>query len=194
MLMKIKKTIAVALSLLILAGILQDLNAQVAYHAKNNFQLVVSGTSTMHDWTMTASQGECEANLTWNSAGQLTGLTSLKFTMPAEALKSDKSSMDKNAYKALKTSKAPTLTYVLTSATITPGNNIKCIGKLTLAGVTLDTDLVATAKLNTDGSISVSGNKKISMKDYKIDPPSFAMGTIKTGNDIILKFDLVLRK
>jgi polyisoprenoid-binding protein YceI len=168
--------------------------AQVSYHAKNNLQLVVSGTSTMHDWSMKSAQGECSSSFTLNAAGQLAALTALSFTMPAESLKSDHSGMDKNAYKALKSSKSPAITYVLTSATLAPGNILKCQGKLTIAGVTKDAELVATVKLNADNSITVSGSKKLSMKDFSIDPPSFMLGTIKTGNDITLKFDLVLRK
>jgi hypothetical protein len=167
--------------------------AQTVYHARNNLQVVVSGTSTMHDWEMKTSQGECNATFTLNNSGQPTALTALSFTLPAESLKSEHSGMDKNAYKALKVSKAPNLTYTLTSATVS-GNTIKCAGKLTLAGTTLNTDLVATAKINADGSITISGSKKISMNDYQIDPPSFMMGAVKTGNDVTVKFDLVLKK
>lgn len=167
--------------------------AQVKYHAKDNLKITVNGTSTMHDWHMKASQGEVNASFVINPAGQITGLSALSFTMPAEALKSEKTSMDKNAYKSLKTGQYPTLTYVLNSATIT-GNAIKCQGKLTLAGNTQDAELLAAVKANADGTLTVTGSKKISMKDYKIDPPSFMMGTIKTGNDITLSFEVTLKK
>ena len=98
-----------------------------------------------------------------------------------------------NAYKALKTSTAPTISYKLTSATVS-GNTIKCTGKLNIAGSIKDADVVATYRLNSDKSITVSGKKNISMKDFNMEPPSFMMGTIKTGNDIVLKFDVTLRK
>lgn len=167
--------------------------AQVKYHSKDNLSLSIAGTSTMHDWTMKSAKGDVEATFTVGANGQISGLTALSFSTPAEALKSEKSGMDKNAYKALKTSKAPTLSYTLTSATIT-GNVIKCQGKLTLAGFTKETDLVGTLKANADGSLTVTGTKKISMKEYQIDPPSFMMGTIKTGNDITLTFSVNLKK
>ncbi|WP_164974150.1 YceI family protein [Filimonas effusa] len=167
--------------------------AQVKYQSKDNLNLTVAGTSTMHDWTMKSSKGDVSATFVVAANGQITDLSALTFTTPAEALKSEKSGMDKNAYKSLKTSKAPNLTYTLTSATIT-GNVIKCQGKLTLAGFTKETDLVATLKANADGTLTVTGTKKISMKDYQIDPPSFMMGTIKTGNDITLTFSVTLKK
>jgi hypothetical protein len=169
-------------------------NAQVKYSAKDDLNLLVSGTSTLHDWDMKEAKGECIATFTLNAAGQITGLTALSFTAPAEGLKSEHTGMDKNAYKALKTSKNPNISFKLTSATVAPDGTIKCTGKLTIAGVTLDTDLVAIAKVNADKSITVSGKKNISMKDFQMEPPTFMMGTIKTGNDIVFKFDIALRK
>jgi hypothetical protein len=168
--------------------------AQVKYHAKDDLNLVISGTSTLHDWTMKTAKGECDAIFVTNAGGQLTGLTSLSFITPAESLKSEHSGMDKNAYKALKTDKAATITFTQTSSIVTADGTVKSIGRLTIAGATIITDIVAVTKVNADKSISVKGSKKISMKDFKIDPPTFMMGTIKTGNDIVLKFDLTLRK
>lgn len=168
--------------------------AQVKYHTRDNVKSEIKGTSTLHDWSMKATRGECNAVFTLNPASQLTGLTSLSFTMPVEGLKSDKSSMDKNAYKALKSAQNPMISYNLTSASVAQDGSVKCFGKLTIAGATVDTELMATAKVNADKSIAVSGSKKISMKDFNIAPPSFMLGTIKTGNDITLKFDLTLAR
>ena len=169
-------------------------SSQVKYHAKDDLNLLVSGTSTLHDWDMKEAKGECNAVFTLNAAGQLTGITSLSFVAPAEGLKSEHSGMDRNAYKALKTEANPNITYTLTSATVGADGAIKCQGKLTIAGFTQNTDLVANYKINADKSITVTGKKNISMKDFKMEPPTFMMGTIKTGNDIVLKFDISLRK
>jgi len=169
-------------------------SSQVKYHAKDDLNLLVSGTSTLHDWDMKEAKGECNAVFTLNAAGQPTGLTSLSFIAPAEGLKSEHSGMDKNAYKALKTEANPTISYNMTSATVGADGTIKCQGKLTIAGFTQNTELVATYKVNADKSITVNGKKNISMKDFKMEPPTFMMGTIKTGNDIVLKFDVSLRK
>ena len=32
------------------------------------------------------------------------------------------------------------------------------------------------------------------MKDYDMQPPSFMLGAVKTGNDVVLNFDLVLNQ
>ncbi len=168
--------------------------AQVKYHAKDDLQIVVSGTSTMHDWEMKTSKGVSDVTVTLNADGGLSGVSAMSFTVPAESLKSDHKGMDKNAYKALKTGANTSISYTLTNATINPDGDIKCQGKLTIAGTTLDADLIATGQLNADKSISVKGSKKISMKAYNMTPPSFMLGTVKTGNDVTVHFNLTLRK
>lgn len=184
-----------AARLLLLLLIMTSLSkAQVRYQAKDNLSLTINGTSTLHDWSMTASKGSCDATFTLTPAGQIASLTSLNFSMPAEGLKSDHSSMDKNAYKSLKTDKNANISYVLTGATVAPDGTIKCTGRLTIAGAGQNTELVAVAKVNANGTITVKGSKKISMKEFSIDPPSFMMGAVKTGNDITLQFTLTLTK
>jgi polyisoprenoid-binding protein YceI len=170
--------------------------AQVAYMG-TNMQLTINGTSTLHDWNMKSSQANCQAVFVFNSAGQLTGLNSLVFTTQVKELKSGKSAMDNNAYKALKTEKNPTITYTMTSATVTPidgGALIKTVGKLSIAGKVVSTDVVANCRINADKSIAVTGTKNISMLDFQVTPPTFMMGTIKTGSALVLNFNGLLKK
>jgi hypothetical protein len=160
-------------------------------------ELVISGTSTLHDWTMKSSQSNCVATLGLDPSGRVTSLSALNFSTQATALKSEHSSMDNNAYKALKTDKNPTITYTLSSVSVAAGKDgstVTCKGKLTIAGATRDADVVAICKTNPDNSITVTGTEKISMRDFQIDPPTFAFGTVRTGNDIVLTFHLILKK
>ena len=171
---------------------------QVKYSNKNVAGLTVSGTSTMHDWDMKSSKGNCEANFIFSAAGAITGISNLSFVTQVNDLKSGHDAMDKNAYKALKIDKNSSISYVATTGTVSPLNGsdflVKTNGKLTIAGATLDAEVDATCKVNADKSISVMGSKKIRMKEFGIAPPSFMLGTIKTGNDVTLKFDLNLNK
>ena len=192
--MNFREKISIMMMTVLLLMTASITKAQIKYSTKDDLNLLVSGTSTLHDWDMKAAKGECVALFSFNAGGDVTALTSLSVIIPAEALKSEHSGMDKNAYKALKTDKAPTISYKLASATLVGNNTIKCSGKLTIAGATRDAEIVATYKVNADKSISVSGKKNISMKEFSMEPPSFMMGTIKTGNDIVLKFDVTLRK
>ncbi|GGA94532.1 YceI family protein [Puia dinghuensis] len=180
---------------LLSAGLLSS--AQVRY-AGTTVDLVVSGTSTLHDWNMKSVKADCSGVFTLNSAGQITSVEDLVFSTPATALKSEHTSMDNNAYKALKTEKNPLITFTVSSVSITPAkgsaSTVTCKGKLNLAGSTRDEQVVALCQPNADNTITVTGIEKISMKDFNIDPPTFMLGTIKTGNDITLSFTLLLKR
>lgn len=189
-----KKIFALGLGLILFMGAF----AQVKYTNRNNASLTVSGTSTLHDWDMKSAQGNCEATITLNTAGALTALNGLSFSTNTAELKSGKGAMDKNAYKALKTDKNPTITYVAATSTVSliSGTDylVKTVGKLTIAGTTLDAEVTANCKVHPDKTVTVMGSKKLSMKEFGMVPPSFMMGTIKTGNDVTLKFDFTLSK
>jgi hypothetical protein len=171
--------------------------AQVRYSSAT-VDLTVNGTSTLHDWTMTSVKAQCEALLDLSASGQITGARSISFSTPAVALKSEHTSMDNNAYKALKADKDPFISFNATSVNVAPASagasTVTVNGKLTIAGMTRDAQIVAVCQPNTDNSITVSGKENISMKEFSIDPPTFMLGTIKTGNDITLSFRLTLKR
>jgi polyisoprenoid-binding protein YceI len=106
--------------------------------------------------------------------------------------------MDNNTYKALKTKTHENISFVLSSSNITQidANTylLKCVGNMTIAGTTRETDLVAQCKLNADGTFICSGSKKIKMTDFSIKPPTAMMGTVKTGNDISIDYNLKIVK
>lgn len=155
--------------------------------------LIIKGTSTLHDWEMKSEKGRVEVLLGLGNNSKLLGLTGLRFTVEAESLKSDKSMMDNNAYKALKTNTAKQISFVLSSATISQLNEtsyqIKALGKLTVAGTTRETDIIADVKYSdADKSFVVTGTKKLKMTEYNVKPPSFMLGTVKTGDEISISF------
>lgn len=196
--MKTFKQVRFSLLIAMLMLFLFSMSAQTKFASKNNINLSVSGTSTMHDWVMKSGVGDCTATFVEDAKGNLIDLTTLNFTVSAKSLKSGKDGMDKNAYKALKTDKAPNVTATLKSAEVSTKDNknytIKTVIKLTIAGKTLDTELVAQAKRINDNSYAIKGEKQISMKDYGMEPPSFMLGAVKTGNDVVLNFDAVLNR
>jgi polyisoprenoid-binding protein YceI len=146
---------------------------------------------------MGADKGNGNAVFVLDQHGVLTGLTSLTFSMPAESLKSDHKTMDKNAYKAMRTDKHSSITFTAVSSTVKPYGNkyqVQSKGKLTISGVTRDVDLIAICNVNqADRSIACSGSYKFKMTNYNVTPPSIMLGAIKTGDDITVKFDLLFK-
>jgi hypothetical protein len=171
---------------------------QTKFNAKNTVHLSVAGTSTLHDWVMKTSSGDCTATLLLDADGNLKDITAMSFSVSSKTLKSGKDGMDNNAYKTLKADKNPNITATFKSGDVTmvdnKNYNLKCIISLNIAGKTIDTPLEAQLKKMNDTSFSVKGEKKISMKEYDMQPPSFMLGAVKTGNDVVLSFDLVLNQ
>lgn len=166
--------------------------SEVKYHSQK-VNIVIKGTSTMHDWEMNSNKGKVELMLDLKN-DNIASVSALKFSLEAESLESGKNMMDNNAYKALKTGSAKYITFVLSSAQVTQqeGNSyqVKALGKLTVAGTTRETDVVATVKYNpADKSFVVSGSKKLKMSNYNVKAPTFMMGAVKTGDDITISFN-----
>jgi polyisoprenoid-binding protein YceI len=172
--------------------------SQTAYQSQV-LDIKLSGTSNVHDWEMTAVKGKSEAAFTVDATGKLLSLSKLNFTLPVKNLKSSHTAMDKNTYKALNEEKNPNISFVLTYATVISkgGNNyqLNCSGQMSIAGTTKQTDLVATGQYNpTSKSFLVTGVKKMKMTDYNVKPPKALFGTIKTGDDISISYNLVFNK
>lgn len=174
----------------------QVIMAQTAYKltsSKDN-NIKVLGTSNVHDWTMTAKDLESTGVFKFNSKDELIDLTSLKFTVVANSLKSGKSSMDSRTYKSIKADEFPKISYQLTFATVTMVQankySIQTTGILTIAGKTQTIAMKVMALVNADRSINCHGTEKLMLTDYGIEPPSFMLGAMKVGNDLTIQFDL----
>lgn len=154
-------------------------------------KLVVDGTSNVHDWTIEAKAMSGKASVTLD-AGDLKAIKSLDFSVEVEQLKSGKSGMDKNTFKALKSTSHKNITFklvkVIKITTISDNNyTIETQGDLTIAGVTKRINQSFTTKL-IGKKMVFTGKQKIDMTVYGVEPPKALMGTIKTGKDVTVDF------
>ncbi len=154
--------------------------------------VVVAGTSTMHDWEMKAENFSCTALFDVQDQA-IVNVKSLTLSLPVQSLKSGKNGMDKNAYAALKTDTHKQISFTATSSK-TGGGKITTTGNLTIAGVTKATDVESACTVNGDGSITCKTTKVFKMSEYNVEPPSFMFGSVKTGDEITLTFNLTFKK
>ena len=86
----------------------------------------------------------------------------------------------------------------MVSSTITPIDattyQFKGTGYLTVAGTKKLTDLAATIKYNAaEKSFTSTGVKAMKMTEYNMEPPSFAFGAMKTGDEVKISFNLKIK-
>jgi len=172
------------------------INAQTI-RKNSSFDIVVAGTSNLHDWTMKGQSGTIEASLNLASnVSYLAGIQSLTFTLPVKNLKSGESLMDSRACDALKADKYPNISFKLLTATpaATQGNKttFNVTGLLTISGQTRQINMVATAIKNADGSVNISGTQKMKMTDFGIKPPSFLFGALRCGDNLSIDYKVHL--
>ena len=178
-----------------------SLQAQSVYTLSASKENVVKvlGSSNVHDWNMVAQNPICEAEF-----GAITGdnipksLSSLSFSVNAKSLKSEHESMDGRTYKTIKADEYPKITFKLTGATITSTQKskftIKASGNLSIAGVTKPIVMQVNGEVKADNTITCTGEEKIKLTDYNIQPPSFMLGAMKVANDLSIKFNLNFKK
>ncbi|WP_234111611.1 MULTISPECIES: YceI family protein [Chryseobacterium] len=149
--------------------------------SSNNVKTTVSGTSTLHDWTMTSTAGTFSGTVSGNA------ITDVKYHLGSKTLKSGKGAMDSNAYKAIQADKFPSITFAATSVNIGKGT---ITGKLTVTNVTKTVEFPVTVAKNGN-SYTITGTESIKMTEYGITPPSFMMNTVKTGDEIKVTVNVV---
>lgn len=196
----ILKQIPVMIAMCII-GYSAPLHAQSVYKvAPRDNNMKLSGTSTLHNWTMNAQAFGGEAQFVFKPGNdrQLNSIKALTFSLAVADLKSGENGLDKNAYKALKTDVYKSIVYKLTSAVISPekGNRylIKTHGSLTIAGVTKEISMDVFAVVNADETISCTGTQKLLMTEYGVKPPKFMFGAMKTGDAVTIDFNLIYKK
>lgn len=165
--------------------------AQANYQLGPKPDLKVTGTSTLHDWEMVSTQAQGEAVLVQQD-GKLKGIQKLSVTMQAESLKSGKNAMDKNTYAALETKKHKDVRFVLTDISSTGSNTWNAKGNFTIAGVTQPASFEVRSSPSGTG-YNFQGKHAFKLTNYKIDPPTALMGTVKTGNEVVIHFNINLQ-
>lgn len=169
--------------------------AQQSYRQTGESYVSISGTSTLHEWTMTSKDARYQAILELSENGKLKSISSLTMTLKSESLKSGHAAMDKNAYSTLATTTYKNIVFELTSAQVA-GDKIVCEGNLTVAGVTKKIDVTGEVRVLPDKTLLLSGSKKLKMTDFNVEPPTFMFGTVTTGDEITVTINanLVAKK
>jgi polyisoprenoid-binding protein YceI len=171
--------------------LLSESHAQELFEVSNEeSKMTILGTSTLHDWE--ADVTEIEGNATILFQKDQVFVEELQIQMPVTSIKSDKKGMDRDMHEALKASRFPEITFELINAS-NDDNAIDYSGELTVGGVTQSISGVVTTIHENNGILSFSGEVGFRMTDFDIEPPTALFGALKTGDELTIRFTLVMK-
>lgn len=171
--------------------------AQDVYQIKSH-EVLIKGTSNLQSWSAEVEQLQGEFILSLEE-GRIVEIETVQLSVDATSIKgSEGRRMDSKIYEALKTESHPEITFVLRdvlSLAENPGTaRVTSRGVLTVAGVSRVTEVFTVGVVRPDGDIEFSGTHSIRMTDYRMKPPTAMFGALRTGDEVELKFTVILEK
>lgn len=177
-----------SLLILFLTGLTLSGFSQESYTLSDTSTMTIDGSSSLHDWTVTANT--LEGTVAQNGES----ISAVDFSVAVADILSDRAAaMDSKMHDALKKEEHPKVTFMVKDANANMGENQELKGMLTIAGIENEVSVPATI-IQKDGTLHITGERKIALKDYNIEPPTAMFGSIVVGDDVTVKFDLVFTK
>ncbi|MEP6619625.1 MAG: YceI family protein [bacterium] len=193
------RTATLALPLLLLPT-LGWTNAAELLTLQPQSKLWVEGTSSIKSWS--CKSGDVNAVVEATSANAvsqlLTGdkaVKSVAVTLTTEKLECGNGTMNDHMKNALKAKDVPSIEFKVASYDLTRGaDGISGTlnGTLSLGGVNKPIAVAATGTSEA-GALHVIGSYELKMTDYDLKPPTLMFGRIKVGDNVTVKFDLLLK-
>lgn len=181
------------LLLIVLTGFSLLAEGQIFELSKTGTNVVIEGTSSLHDWEMNLKAFNSGFQL--NQEGSLIkGFENVTFSCKATDIKSESSLMDKKTYDALKADDFPEIKFSGISCTglIAEGKKFKgsISGKLNVSGETQDVTIPFNGAFTDSKTIDIIASTDLVMSSFNITPPTAMLGALKTGDKISVSFSL----
>ena len=190
-------------SLLIILIPVLALGQAADYTMDSNSTMVIKGTSSIHDWEATVEEMTANIKL---SPGQLdqesiaSPVESFSLTVPVKSIESGKGGMNRKIYGALKEKDYPQINFTLNSAEMngesatTEAFTLNAAGTLTIAGNSKEVTFPVKATRVDANSFRFEGSYSLNMKEYDVDPPSAMFGAIKSGEEVEIAFNILVKQ
>jgi polyisoprenoid-binding protein YceI len=156
----------------------------------------VDGTSNREDWTVDAT--ELRGYVVLEPAGASWAIREGRFTVTARRMISKHGViMDRLMHGALRANAHPDIVYELASAGSVPNGagtvGLATTGRVTIAGVTKDIEQEVQVERMGDGRLRFTGSSPVLMSDFDMKPPTAMFGALRTGNRVVVNFELFVR-
>lgn len=149
--------------------------------------MVIAGTSSLHDWNMSVEDFDVTGTVIDNQ------VQDLEVTVVARSLKSGKSIMDSKAYDAVKANEYPNILFSAKTLNVL-GDKVTGKGTLEIGGESQTVDLEAIILKSQGSEMQLKGSVSLKMTDFNISPPTAMFGTLKTGDEITINYDILITK
>lgn len=154
--------------------------------------VLVRGTSSMHDWEVAFEKYDVEFSFNHTDNGKMS-IRSVKAVFAGASVTSDSNIMTGKARDALMVREHPEIVFISDGAEnvlLNDGEiNGTLKGKLSLGGVSKSIEIGFSGKIKGD-RILISGSEDVNMSDYGIRPPTAFLGTLKTGEKVTVELRL----
>lgn len=156
-------------------------------------EVIIQGTSNLHNWTAKATDIRGFINENNNNPAFV------NITCSAANIKSNKGKlMDSKIAETLNVIKYPDICYRATHISVLSKKKectqLLVCGEMSIAGITRTiTNKSSCNKINENIWMS-TGELEISLSDYGIVPPTALWGTLTTGNEITITYNLTFKK
>jgi hypothetical protein len=174
------------------------------YNVSEETKMTVSGTSTLHDWTSEVNEvkGFVEVSDKFGKNGKVKkgeAVEVVSIRVPVKSIISPRgATMDKKTYDALKSEDNPEIIFDMKNCTVSSVDGdvfvVTAKGDLTIAGIIKKVEFPVEGKILSGDKMNFSGAYKLNMKEYDMEPPSAMFGQIVTGEEVEIKFELVVIK
>jgi len=175
-----------------------SLFSQIIYTTESSkSKMIVKGTSNLHDWEEQVEKINCKCDIKIEN-NQLKTINNVTFSCLSKDIVSGNSIMDSKTQTALKSEKYSDIWFHsnFTSAPLQTGNLFegKMPGSIFIAGVTRNMEIIYKVKITDPSHLIIYGNAKIDMTLFNVVPPTALFGTLTTGKDVVIEFEISLSK
>jgi polyisoprenoid-binding protein YceI len=189
--MKTKKIFEI-IPFILLIAVYTSASAQNPVLIQKESQIRISGTSNLHDWHEVAKDFTIEIGLSADEAVTPV-IDRVSLSCRTASIVSDNSIMTNKTHDALRVDRHPEITFSSaeqSSLVVRNGEFSSTIsGELTINGVMKQVAVPVQGSL-TGNKLNVRGSKTIKMSDFDVKAPVALMGTLKTGDEVTVSFDL----
>lgn len=189
--MKIETTRKIS-AIVFLVALYPLASAQNPVLIEKESQVSIRGTSNLHDWQEAAEEFSIDMKLSTDGDSSPM-IDMVLFKCKAASITSDNSIMTNKTHNALNVEKHPEILFSSekqSTLRVIDGKFSSTIsGVLTINGITKQVAVPLDGHL-AGGKLHIKGETPVRMSDYEIKAPTALMGTLKTGNDVTVSFEL----